>query len=552
MKSWKTWPNAILALSVALAGAARGVEIDINRAERYQTIEGFGFFPNISPWKASQGPFQIDIDLDSLGFYDTLISDLGATMIRSDMEAAFQADSGVWDYSVLQGAHGWFNRFRKLRDAAQRHNEPIRFIGHVWGPPGWMKVNGSANCGGDPTTDPDYEATDCRLKEGYDEELAAHLVQYVKTMSDSTGVDYYAISMQNEPAYQWPWVSCVYSPERYVSVFKVVTEAFEQQGLDTRFFGAELMANVFPSPFEAAIRADAEALSQMDIWALHGYSDGVGTDTGSFGSLAVEGRPLWMSSTGGSGYGSGLNDWNGAMVLARNILTFLRDDKGSAWTWWSLLNKESGEPAAEYALMVRDQPTAKYYASKHFYRYIRPGARQIASTSDDSDVRVAAFYHEGSDCLTLVLINSAETAKTVSTVSDTDGATTFERIVSTQTDKCVVDNVSGSGSFELPAASVTTLVAGTYRGTGTEVTPRGRKRAAYAATGTRYQRGRVRMYTLSGRLVSTTRSTLRCEAPASHTAAMAPGIYHVVTEDRHGNTVSARPLIRVGTRAGGE
>ncbi len=517
-----------------------GAEVNIDAGTRYQTIEGFGFYPNSKGWTSQNGPFPVDVDLDSIGFYDTLISDLGATMIRTEPPPAFQADSGVWNYAALQGEYGWFNRCRKLLAAAERHDEPLHFMCQVWGPPGWMKLSGEAM--GLVADVPDYNTTDCRLKDGYDDELATHLVTFMRTMRDSAGVEHYALSIQNETIYQWPWVSCVYNPERYVSVLKVVADSFAQSEFDMRFVGVELMANVFPNEFTTTIRNDPVALSHMHAWAVHGYSDGIGTDTSSYATLSADDKPIWMTSTGGDGYGTGLNDWDGAMVLARNLLTFLRDARGTAWTWWGLLNTAANEPEAEYDLMIRDKPTAKYYVSKHFYRYVRPGARQIASTSDDTQVRVVAFRHEAAGCHTIVLINSGESA-TTATVGGLTGLASFERITSTGERKCVTDTVAASGAIELPAKSVTTLVAGAYRGAGTHVTPRRHGRnGCVTMNSPPSSTHRVRLYTLGGRLVGEYASL--SGAWATHT--VAPGVYQVVQQDIRGHEIGVRSLVRIG------
>ena len=44
----------------------------------------------------------------------------------------------------------------------------------------------------------------------------------------------------------------------------------------------------------------------------------------------------------------------------------------------------------------------KYYVSKQFYRYIRPGAVRVGATSTNSNVFVSAYEHAGAGTHTIV------------------------------------------------------------------------------------------------------------------------------------------------------
>ncbi len=53
---------------------------------------------------------------------------------------------------------------------------------------------------------------------------------------------------------------------------------FRHEGITTGLFGCEHMAHSF-GQFEGAIRADNEAMGYSTAWAIHGYGDGIKTDT---------------------------------------------------------------------------------------------------------------------------------------------------------------------------------------------------------------------------------------------------------------------------------
>src|SRR5690606_28826216 len=73
----------------------------------------------------------------------------------------------------------------------------------------------------------------------------------------------------------------------------------------------------------------------------------------------------------------------------------------------------------EFNLMNGTTAGKKYYASKHFYRYIRPGAVRVKAESSDSDnIFITAYRHEGNDTHTIVIINSGTTDKVISVTGD--------------------------------------------------------------------------------------------------------------------------------------
>jgi O-glycosyl hydrolase len=72
------------------------------------------------------------------------------------------------------------------------------------------------------------------------------------------------------------------------------------------------------------------------------------------------------------------NDWKGAMKLAKGMYTALRYGNISAWLFWTISTKKLDK----YSLMnSKGQKSKRYYVSKSFYRYIRPGAVRIAAST---------------------------------------------------------------------------------------------------------------------------------------------------------------------------
>ena len=501
---WGRCMVGAVAAAVVLLGVSESsaVTIAVDTSVKYQTIDGFGAMLTLSPWKVRQGPFLTDVNIDSVGLYDTIISQLGATIVRALPDNYRWEDTqGTYDLSAAPRMRQEIRNIRGLWAAAERQQEPLRFFTSFLSPPGWMKVSGQA--AGTATGTNDYDLTDCKLKEGYDTVWANHVVKYLRLMRDSTGVDFWGVSHQNEPAFVVQYASCVYSPQRYASAAGAVGNAIQDAGIPSKLIGAEDIHWNFGS-FERVIRDDPVVRDHFVRWAYHGYSDYVHADTGAFQGETSTDKPLWMSETSGGLYGGhddGLNNWPKAMVLARAISRSLRDTKVSAWVYQAIQTTcTTGDAAKAYGLMADGTPTAKYYASLHFYRYIRPGARQVASTSSDSSVLVVAFYNADDSCHTIVAVNGATGTKTITGISGDGLPSRFEKVASTESEKIVGSTVDAGGPIELPPSSITTLVAGRYRHTGTtpvvnEFAPRRRAGTVRGAA------KRARVYTLDGRVV---------------------------------------------------
>ncbi|MBD3244064.1 MAG: hypothetical protein GF331_25960 [Chitinivibrionales bacterium] len=450
--------------------SATAVDISIDQSTAYQTIEGFGAFGSIKPWKEKQGPFYADVDLEAVGFYDSIVNELGATMIRTNIDYDFNPEPGV--FTITDGMRTRLQRLAKLQETAWNRQEPIKFIASCWSPPWWMKVG---KCISHNASEINPDGVSCDQVNNtldqalYLDDYAVFINEWVRTVKDSFGIDLYAVSLQNEPAFNEPYASCnYYNGDNYNSMFKAVAPDVHSTHPDLKLFGVEHMGWTFPS-WEEALNADNVSKQHMHAWAIHGYYDGVLADTGFYSSGSPGDKPLWMSETSGSSYGTGLNDWGGGMSLAKNILRYLKHARLTAWTWWSLQDIVCTSPvgceaseAGHYCLVMNGSPTAKYYASSHFYRFIRPGATQVSSTSNDGDVLVVAFKHQEHNCLSIVLHNSGG-GKTVD-VTGTDVPGSFEMHVSTLDNKRVKSDVGRTG-IAIPGNSVVTLVSGQYSAT---------------------------------------------------------------------------------------
>jgi O-glycosyl hydrolase len=321
-----------------------------------------------------------------------------------------------------------------------------------------MKDNGSTIDGGSLYLGP-APRPDARY------ELAEFIAAYVKIIKQEADVDLYALSIQNELAFVEPYNSCVYTPTEFRDVLKAVGQRFVAESFTTKIFGPECMGTYTRNDgvrnYLGPINADPEAKQHLHIVAVHSYKDGVAPDYGSApgwdsiyqAAVRLGNRPLWMTETG-SGTASAWGD-NG-MDAAKRIYLALKHGKISAWVWWYLRDELMADGVT---------PRPAFYASKHYFRYIRPGAKMVGCGADNGDLLVTAFRHDGLNSFTIVVVNQGSSSQNVS-LSGSGLPAQFDIHQSTSADpRCSPKgSVASTAQLSVPGTSVTTLHAGTFVG----------------------------------------------------------------------------------------
>ncbi|MBN2575805.1 MAG: hypothetical protein JXP73_14660 [Deltaproteobacteria bacterium] len=455
----------LLLLGFAPATQVEAATVTIDRAQRGQTIDGFGFFGAHDVWWGSAK------DVVNAAWFDTVINDLGITIWRNEIHPPADPGGGQdadWNKQkpVVQG----------ITDAAKASGVPLKVILSVWSPPGSMKCAADDDGVEDGVPHPDGTKNGgglCPSKRG---EFASYLVAAIGQYAD-IGVRVYALSFQNEPLFVEPYNSCVYTQKEYADTLAALGPVIHAAYPDVKLFGSENMlaiecggANGFdPYWYTANIMKSSAALGQLGIWAVHGYTDGVlATPTSQmskywasfYAGTASARLPIWMTET--SGYVDTIESDGklpGALDLAQAIYAGLYHGHMSAWVWWQGSELGSSAPN-EYNLMSSTSKRGKkYYVSKNYYRYIRPGAHMVATASDDPEVLAVAFVNDASQAFTVVAINGGRSSKSV-TLRGADLPAEFAAYRTSASEDCASVGPVTPATITLPARSITTFVNG--------------------------------------------------------------------------------------------
>ena len=345
----------LLIFFVTLAGAdfvqsagETPVTVNINTSKTYQTIDGFGFFGGMKVWWGDSNP---------RGFYtdewlNKIIGDLGMTIWRNELYPNNPVGSTT---STSSQDANWAKQkvlVAAMKKKADDLGEPLKVILTVWSPPGEYKVTSSFGWIGDvgtrgttPTNNTKNGGTLNPLKY---KEYAQWIIDGLN-LYKAEGVDVFAISLQNEPWFSQTFNSCTYTNQWYVDLLKNCVPIIKGAFPNVKIFGSEAMlgteADVVKSNYKlfytSSIMKDSSALKNIDVFAFHGYSNGVLATAiaqhktlweSAYSNFSVPAnKPLWMTET--SGY---TENWiangskPGALDLGIAIASSLKYGKSSA------------------------------------------------------------------------------------------------------------------------------------------------------------------------------------------------------------------------------
>ncbi len=522
------------------------VQIVVDDTKQYQTIEGFGGFGSAKPWW--EAPPHYDA-----AYLTETIDNLGVTFFRTQIYWDGEPSNDNPDPAVANASGFNFGpssdngkQFNFIKDLSARG---AKVIATVWTPPTWMKLfdddnrrpEECYNCYQCTVGSPGTEMCGGRLNPEYYEEFAEYLAVYVKTLKEKTGVDLYAISIQNEPFFANPFESNVVMPDEYAEILRVVGQRFRLEGLTTKFFGPEHMAEWswgWQAKYVNEILGDEQVKEYLDIYAVHGYVDGVSPDYGSADGwtalheniTVAHGKPLWMTETSDfnlSGYPLAFN-------MTRSLYLALKFGRISAWIYWSMYD----------ALLDKGQLTPLGYAFRQFYRFVPVGAKVIEVSSADASVLAIAFKHEPSGDMTVVLINNGESETNVDlTLPSTDKTLYLHRTSSGENGKDL--GVFSGSAVILPAQSINTITTvSTASVTGVEKKSAGRFTVFPNPTNDQLkiqfpQNGESHLITISdhtGKTVSQFSSKGKGSIDIN-TKSWAPGMYLIRISDSRGESI---------------
>ena len=408
------------------------VRVTINPAQTHQTIEGFG---SCIIDFADSPAFYADSAM-----YDRIVDDLGMSMLRMSIPQELEAvnDDDDPNHFAWKNFNMHFMERRMRFAQALKRRGVTRFIAATWSPPEFMKTHRATVQGG-------------HLRADMYAEYAENMAAFIIAAKQNYGIDIGSISIQNELLFIEPYKSCIYNPQQVREAVRVLMQKFKREGITTQIHLPEDM--LFADRMLNSIRptmADPETRNFPGHFATHRQEEFAGVRKWHEATKQYN-RQNWMTETSGHN-----QTWPGALKMAGDMHDYLVGGNMSAWLYWQI-----AEPHSVFALMDSTRTSPKYFAAKHFYRYVRPGAVRVESQSAHLDVRASAFRRDADGTLTMVLINRSDAAQLVQmSLSGTNLPTMYQLFRSTETEGCTpIGTFSlNQPTLTLPPRSIVTLV----------------------------------------------------------------------------------------------
>jgi len=277
-----------------------------------------------------------------------------------------------------------------------------------WSPPAFMKSNNDMLHGG-------------KLKPEYYQSWANYYPKFIKAYQRE-GIPIWGITIQNEPMATQTWESCIYSAEEERDFLKnFLGPTMKREGLgDKKIIVWDHNRDLV---YQRANTILTDPRAAQFVWGIgfHWYEPWSGGDA-MFDNVKLvyesfPGKNLIFTEGCADSFDSGrLNDWKLGELYGRSMIN---DFNGGAvgWTDWNVLLDETGGPNHVgnfcFAPVHADTKTGQlmytnsFYYIGHFSKFVRPGAKRIASSPSRSALLSTAFVNPDGQ-VSVVVMNKTE------------------------------------------------------------------------------------------------------------------------------------------------
>lgn len=356
----------------------------------FQTIEGFGgAFTDAAAITFGKLPRKEQEQFLKACFDP--VEGNGYNLCRTTIHSCDYSDE-MYTYDDVEGdtslehftiEHDLQYRIPMIREAMEVSEGNLRFFASPWSPPGWMKTNGEMKHGG-------------KLLPWYRQAWADYFVRYVQEYN-KLGIPMWGLTVQNEAMAVQVWESCIFTAEEEKDFVRdYLGPALYNNGMaDIKLMIWDHNRGIMYQRVEAAYE-DPEASKYIWGTAFHWYVGDHFENVRMVHDAFPDKRLLYTEAgMGGS--------WRSATNLAENVILDL-NNWANGWVFWNLiLDQENGPRHAGglYGTNIvnADLTTGKitynppHYVFGHFSKFIKPGAKRIACTSNNDQLIATAFIN---------------------------------------------------------------------------------------------------------------------------------------------------------------
>ncbi|MDB5025284.1 MAG: glycosyl hydrolase [Mucilaginibacter sp.] len=341
---------------------------------------------------------------------------IGYTLGRTNIQSCdFSSDTysyvseGDRSLKTFDISHDKKYRIPFIKEIIAAAGGKLTLFASPWSPPAFMKTNNDVLHGG-------------KLKPEFDQSWANFYVKFIKAY-EKAGIPIWGLSVQNEPMATQKWESCIYTAEEERDFVKnFLGPTLHKEGMASKKLiiwdhNRDLMYQRASTVLE-----DPEAAKYVWGVGYHWYETwtgaGMNFENERLVHSAFPGKNLLFTEgcvelfnpdkvnewSMGERYGTSLiNDFNAGTV---------------GWTDWNILLDEKGGPNHVgnfcFAPVHADTKTgnitytSSYYYLGHFSKFIRPGAKRIASSASRDKLLTTAYVNPDGKIAVVVMNKTDE------------------------------------------------------------------------------------------------------------------------------------------------
>jgi glucosylceramidase len=390
------------------------VSVFVDPEKTFQTMVGIG---GALTDAAAETFYKLPVDKQKeliTAYYDK-DNGIGYTFGRTNIQSC-DFSSDVYSYvgdndaslKTFNISHDKKYRIPFIKEAVKATGGKLNLFVSPWSPPAWMKTNNNVLKGG-------------KLKPEFDQSWANFYVKFIKAY-ENAGVKIWGLTVQNEPMATQKWESCVYTAEEERDFVKnFLGPTLHREGLASKKLIVWDHNRDLLYQRASTILEDPE--SAKYVWGVgyHWYE----TWTGSGMQFESTRRVHEAFPSKNLIFTEGciekfdfnrLGDWS----LGEKYGTSMINDFNSgtvAWTDWNVLLDENGGPNHVgnfcFAPVIADTRngsliyTSEYYYIGHFSKFIKPGAKRIASVPSRDKLLTTAYLNPDGK-IAIVVMNSTD------------------------------------------------------------------------------------------------------------------------------------------------
>ena len=381
--------------------------INIYPEFQYQKILGFGAaFTETSAYNFSLLSPDLQQKLAEAYFGK---SGIGLNFCRTHINAA---DFSIDEYTYVEDGDVELKTFNIAREkkynipmikAARKVNPDLLLFASPWSPPAWMKDNKSVQYGG-------------RLLPEYYPTWAKYFSLYLQEFKKE-GIDFFAVTIQNEPKAVQMWESCIWTgTEEGVFATNYLRPSLDEFGF------SDIKIIVWDHNKERIMERARESMSvpgaEKAIWGVgHHLYSGDHFDNLRMAHELFPDKTLIATENNAYGVRGGnvAENWDYIERYAKETIMNFNNFTAAAVAWNLIVDLKTGgpfhnTPAGGSSAPVFVDPDKKefilgpiYYTDGHFSKYIKRDAVRIGSSCYSDAVKVAAFSNPDNEIIIIVL-----------------------------------------------------------------------------------------------------------------------------------------------------